>query len=625
MNWFRRTKQESPSSVVSASAKSSVLSLAPSRRPDRVSGDHTSLHNFPVKDIEDHLNNAEEHPADQLSETSTEVDSKPPLSIQPGNSYSNYADVPRFQRVLTGGDRPLYSLQASDVKNLVVIELPGRKCLIIASPEVRNNHVLLESVRGAFIAANYSGLQVYTAPTSVIAEVYAAAVTNELGSSSGRSTNVYMGAVHQWLEYAVKNRATDIHIETRGTVGKVRLRVDGEVEEMRTDDRGTYPSTFVEKCMGALFNNEQQRKSGSGSLFEASSNLYCMVPYAEIPGHTLKLRYQSLKGSEGPKTVLRLLPVNENAKTLTFEELGYETTQNDLWRMAMNTPSGAVLIAGVTGSGKSTTQKSFLELNPNAPTSAIYTVEDPVEYPIRFTHQIAIQRDLSDPSGSARIYSETISALVRADPDIVMLGEIRDRYSASAAQQMTETGHMALGTVHAHLLSGIVPRLVNPEIGMNREVLTGPNMLTLLVYQALVPRLCQHCAHPTDEAEEIFPDVADVVEQVRLLNLDPSTFRWKRPGGCSHCGHRGSVGQTVVAEMLMPDEEWLRPIRESRDADAVEVYRSQSDKDLTSSDMAGKTVFEHTLLKAIRGHVDARQCSRFDNFARFVKRYKKLK
>jgi len=539
-------------------------------------------------------------------------------------SYSTYADVPRFQRVLTTGEQALYTLSAADSKHLVVIEHPGRKATLIVSPEGRENKVLLESVRGALIAEKFSGLALVVAPVAVIAEVYAASVASDARSSANRGGNVYMAAVHQWLEYAVKNRATDIHIETRGSVGKVRFRVDGEVEEMRTTEKGTYAANFVEKCMGALFNNEQQRKSGSGSLFEASSNLYCMVPYSEIPGHTLKLRYQSLKGSEGPKTVLRLLPVNENARSLSYEELGYEDTQNEQWRMAMNTPSGAVLIAGVTGSGKSTTQKSFIELNPNAPFSAIYTVEDPVEYPIRHAHQIPIQRDLSNPTESARMYSETISALVRADPDIVMLGEIRDRYSASAAQQMTETGHMALGTVHAHLLSGIVPRLVNPEIGMNREVLTAPNMLTLLVYQALVAKLCPHCAHHTEEAEDLFPDVAEIAMHIRSLGLDTQTFRWKRLGGCSHCGGRGTVGQTVVAEMLMPDEDWLRPIRESRDADAVEIYRSRSDRDLTSSNMDGKTVFEHTLLKAYRGDVDARQCSRFDNFNRFVNRYKRM-
>lgn len=611
MAWFRRTAQESHAPL----APSIRAPMAPVR-PDALEG----LPSGDAGDCSTVTASNEDRRSPEMGNIETSSD-----EVRDGfRKFSNYADVPRFQRLLTTGERALYTLSPADAKHLVVLELPGRKATIVLSPDGRKNKVLVESVRGALIAARFVEISMAVAPTQVIAEVYAAGVATDSSGGSSRGGNVYMATVHQWIEYAVKNRASDIHIETRGSVGKVRFRIDGEVEEMRTQDKGTYAANFVEKCMGSLFNNEQQRKSGSGSLFEPSSNLYCMVPFSEIPGHTLKLRYQSLKGNDGPKVVLRLLPVNETARSLTFEELGYEITQQDLWRMAMNTPSGAVLISGVTGSGKSTTQKSFVELNPNAPSLAIYTVEDPVEYPIRYTHQIPIQRDLSNPTESARMYAETISALVRADPDIVMLGEIRDRYSASAAQQMTETGHMALGTVHAHLLSGIVPRLVNPEIGMNREVLTAPNMLTLLVYQALVPRLCHHCSHTTEEAEELFPDVEEIVAHIRRLDLDPSSFRWKRLAGCDRCGERGTVGQTVVAEMMMPDEDWLRPIRESRDADAVEVYRGWSDRDLTSSNMEGKTVFEHTLLKAYRGHVDARQCSRFDNFNRFVNRYKRM-
>lgn len=536
---------------------------------------------------------------------------------------ATYADVPKFIRVLTDGEGATFKLASKDARAVVAVEIAGRKALIITAVEHPPASTLIESVRGVFIAAKYSVLPLHSAPEKVIAEIYSSSHGTDAAASS-RAANSYMSMVHRWIEYAVDNRATDIHVETRGSVGAVRFRIDGELEEMRTDGRGTYASSFVEKCMGSLFNNEQQRKSGSDALFDASKNLYCMVPYAEIPGHTLKLRYQSLKGNEGPKTILRLLPVNESARTLSFEELGYAKSHIDLWRMAMGTPSGAVLIAGVTGSGKSTTQKSFIELNPAAPASAIYTVEDPVEYPIRHAHQIPIQRDVSNPAESARLYSEVISGLVRADPDIVMLGEVRDKHSASAMQQLVETGHMGLGTVHAHLLSGIVPRLVNPEIGMNREILTGPNMLTLLVYQALVAKLCPECALGTQEAVGVLPDVAEVVAHVEQLNVPTERMRWKRIGGCGHCKGRGTVGQTVVAEMVMPDEQWLRPIRECRDVDAVEAYRRMSDGDLTSANMDGKTVFEHALFKALEGNVDARQCSRFDNFGRFVARYRRL-
>lgn len=548
------------------------------------------------------------------------------LSAQPVNPtqsshYATFADVPRFQRVFGDEHCSIFKLQDVDRKHLAVLEQPGRRVQFVLAAEPNAAKALVESVRGAFKSANYEVLPFATAPASVIGEIYLASSGGE--SSGGKTANNYMQVVRQWIEYAVDNRATDIHLETKGSSGIVRMRIDGELEPIRNDSNGVYPAAFIEKCMASLFNNEQARKSGSDALFDAASNLYCMVPYTEIPGHSLRLRYQSLKGNEGPKTILRLLPVNESAPTLTFAQLGYAPSHIELWNAAMNTPSGAVLISGVTGSGKSTTQKSMIELNPAAPSMAIFTVEDPVEYPIRHAHQIPIQRDLSNPAESARLYAETIAGLMRADPDIVMLGEIRDRFSATAMQQLVETGHMGLGTVHAHLLSGIVPRLVNPEIGMHREVLTAPNMLTLIVYQALVPVLCPHCALTNSEVMKAgTDDILAVVRHVAALRVPIDRMRWKRVGGCDRCRGRGTIGQTVVAEMLMPDEDWLRPIRESRDVDAVEAYRGYSNGELASPDMSGKTVFEHTMYKALQGTVDARQCSRFDNFGRFIARFK---
>jgi general secretion pathway protein E len=532
--------------------------------------------------------------------------------------FATFSEVPKFLSVMSA-TASVVKLTAEEKRTVAVIELAGRKALLIKSLDDVPTANLIQSIRGSLLSSKYivtSG----SAPRSVIAEIYSGSTADAASGRRGPS-NVYMQTVHQWLEYAVENRATDIHLECLGSSGFVRVRIDGEVEPIRNEANGVYAGTFLQNCMATLYNNEQQKKSGSGSLFEADKNLYCMVPYGEIPGTTLKLRYQSITGNEGPKTILRLLHVNENAKTLTFSELGYAPSHIELWNQAMATPSGAVLIAGVTGSGKSTTQKSFIELNPAAPYMAIYTAEDPVEYPIRYTHQVPLQRDLANPAESARKYAEVIGALMRADLDICMVGEVRDRHSATAMQQLVETGHMGLGTVHAHLLSGIVPRLCNPEIGMSREVLTGPNMLTLLVYQALVPKLCPACCLSTDDALRAHEDVPGVVDVLDSLGLPVGGFKWKHPPGCSKCKHRGTVGLTVVAEMMMPSEEWLKPTREGRDPDAVEAYRSFSDGVLLSPDMTGKTVFEHTLYKAAMGQVDARQCQRFDNFKRFARRY----
>jgi type II secretory ATPase GspE/PulE/Tfp pilus assembly ATPase PilB-like protein len=541
----------------------------------------------------------------------------------------SFSDVPKFDALLSAGPDAIYPVEPKDRNKYVALSAHGRRAIVLINERMAKTHTEVTAMVGSLTSARYD-TSVHLASTEVLAEVYAgfltgSSTTDDADPKSMRKTaNTYMQEAGRWIAYGVEQGATDIHLEIKGSKGYVRVRVDGELEALRLESNGVYPSQFIEKVMGSLYNNEQQRKSGSNSSFEAESSLYCMVPYAEIPGHGLKLRYQSMPGNEGPKVVLRLLNVDESAKTLTYKELGYETSQERMWRSATRTPSGAVLIAGVTGSGKSTTQKSFIELNPAAKEMAIFTIEDPVEYPIAAAHQIPLQRDLSNPDESAKAYATTVSSLMRMDPDIVMLGEVRDLYSARALQQLAETGHMALATVHAHLISGITSRLTNEEIGMSRDVLAAPNMLTLLVYQALVPKLCPHCALESHEAAGHDEDIDSMISVIKRLGLDPRTFRWKRPGGCQYCNHRGTKGQTVVAEMLMPDEDWLRHLREGRDDLALNVYRSHSDMNLLSNNMVGKTVFEHALLKAANGLTDARQCSRFDNPDRFANRYLRL-
>lgn len=534
-------------------------------------------------------------------------------------TIKTYADVPKFVGLLSAGDRPLIVLDKGERDQVVVLELDGRQAVILHSDAPQT---LLDSIKGRLLANNYS-VDLRSAASAVILEIYAAGGRSDAVPAAARKSP-YMEAAAEWIRYALLHRATDIHLETDGSSGTVRFRVDGEIEAMRTPNGGRYPAKFITACISSLFNNDQVSKSGNDSLYDPEKNLYCMVPYKEIPGHPLKLRFQSLKGNDGPKAVLRLLHVGEEVRTLTFEELGYAPSQIDLWRQAMDTPSGMIAIAGVTGSGKSTTMKSYVELNPHTPWSNVLTIEDPVEYPIRGAHQVPIQRDLANPEESAKRYGEVIAAFMRSDPDIVMVGEIRDRFSANAVQQLAETGHAALGTVHAHLMSGIVPRLVNPEIGMSRDVLAGPNMVTLFAYQALVPLLCPHCRLTSSQVVRDH-QVSMILESVARLGLDPQLLRWKRHDGCAECQGRGTLGLTVAAEMMAPDEDWLRQIRAGRDNEAAEVYRSRSDRNFLSPDMTGKTVFEHTLFKALNGLVDARKCSAFDTWQRYMHRFDALR
>ena len=138
-----------------------------------------------------------------------------------------------------------------------------------------------------------------------------------------------------------------------------------------------------------------------------------------------------------------------------------------------------------------------------------------------------------------------------------------------------------------------------------------------MIYQALVPRLCSACAEPTEVAVKKDPEIDELEQLLRhKFNIPTEGLRWERVGGCSACSWRGTLGKTIVAEMLQPDRHWLSAVRDNDDHAALLHYRSFSDGDFLSADMTGKTVFEHALWKALQGLIDVRRCEEFESFRR---------
>ncbi len=302
----------------------------------------------------------------------------------------------------------------------------------------------------------------------------------------------------------------------------------------------------------------------------------------------------------------------------TLADAGYAASHLKVLRQAARSGKGLVLIGGVTGSGKSTTLKLFIEGLPGIEHLAVYTIEDPVEQDIRGAHQIEVLRNLADEADTRLRYAQAMKAILRGDPDACSVGEIRDDLTAGFSMSLSLTGHLAMATVHAHLLENMVPRLTDKEIGLDRQSLCGHKVIQLLLYQSLVPLLCTKCALPADVASGRDPEVADLLPLLRKkFGVSTDALRFKRERGCQHCLGLGTRGRTLVAEMLQPDRAWLRHVRAGDDDAAMRYYRSHSDRDLHSADMTGKTIFEHTLWKALQGWVDPRACHEFDSFEQF--------
>ncbi len=542
------------------------------------------------------------------------VQSVPPQVDKPSPMLERYGELPEYLAILTHGVDALYPLSLELQKRLMALDTGGRRAVILrammSTADLSTLQPHLKALHGTLRARGYHVTDVLVAHPNVLGDVIRNAGRVTRLSSRGEPLRLF----ERWIEIGVNAGATDIHIDINGNLAQVRARVDGSLEPLTDGNAGLYTRKDAIDAIAAGYNST--RKGNNNSQFDEDKFVDCMldINLSNVSG---QIRYQSQKGRLGPKVVLRILRCGEDNR-ITFERAGYAKTHLKLLREAARAGKGLVLIAGETGLGKSTSLKCFIETLPHLTRKAIYTVEDPIEYEIKGAHQIEVKRVIDDDAETHRRYAEVMRSILRSDPDGVMMGEMRDKLTSMFSLQIAETGHLAMGTLHAHLISNIIPRLTNDQIGLSRQALTGPNILNLLVYQALVPKLCPACADTTPVAIGADPEIKEIDELLRRkFKLPTERLRWEHPGGCRACNGRGTSGKTIVAEMFQPDRIWLTAVRNNADYDALLHYRSLSDGDFLSDDMSGKTVFEHALWKALQGLIDVRRCEEFEAFTRF--------
>lgn len=273
------------------------------------------------------------------------------------------------------------------------------------------------------------------------------------------------------LEYAVKSRASDIHIEPRENLVQVRFRIDGVLREMMTLPKPILPAVVSRiKILSNLKIDEHRIPQDGRFKFAVGSR-------------TVALRVSTLPVMEGEKVVMRIL--DESARALTLEELGFGGGALDRINRGIRKPHGMVLVTGPTGSGKSTTLYSVLSLL-NTPGVNISTVEDPVEYKVAGVNQTQVNVK------TGMTFASGLRALLRQDPNIIMVGEIRDTETADLAVQAALTGHVVLSTLHTNNAATTLPRLL--EMGIEPFLIAST--VNTVIGQRLVRRLCQNCLVP---------------------------------------------------------------------------------------------------------------------------------
>ena len=371
--------------------------------------------------------------------------------------------------------------------------------------------------------------------------------------------------INAMLSEAIKEGASDIHIETFEKSLLIRFRIDGVLREVLKPNR-KLSSLLVSriKVMAQLDIAEKRiPQDGRISLL--------------IAGRAVDVRVSTMPSNHGERVVLRLLDKN-NAR-LNLMQLGMTQENRNIFQQLIHKPHGIILVTGPTGSGKSTTLYAGLS-EINSKDRNILTVEDPIEYAIDGIGQTQVNQRVD------MTFARGLRAILRQDPDVVMVGEIRDVETAQIAVQASLTGHLVLSTLHTNTAAGAITRL--EDMGVEPFLLSSS--LLAVLSQRLVRTLCSSCRQPhTPDAEER-----------QILGLSESSEHIiYRAGSCEGCNHTGYRGRTGIHELLQVDDHVRELVHNGHGEQAIEKYIRQSTPSIRQDGLQkvleGKTTLEEVL------------------------------
>ncbi|MFV5591426.1 type II secretion system ATPase GspE [Acinetobacter variabilis] len=372
--------------------------------------------------------------------------------------------------------------------------------------------------------------------------------------------------INALLSEAIRVGASDIHVESFEKRLSVRLRVDGQLREIVQPRRELAPLLVSRIKVMAKLDIAEKRIPQDGRIS------------LRLAGREVDVRVSTLPSSYGERVVMRLL--DKQAGRLNMTHLGLMNNDYDRLKTLVHRPHGIILVTGPTGSGKTTTLYAALsDLNDGS--KNILTAEDPVEYQLEGIGQTQVNTKVD------MTFARALKAMLRQDPDVVMVGEIRDLETAEIAVQASLTGHLVLSTLHTNTAIGAVTRL--KDMGIEPFLLSSS--LIGVVAQRLVRTLCPHCATWKD---------ADAFEKNLFEHIEhPQDLRLPQPHGCERCGNTGFSGRTAIYEIVPVDEHMRRLIHGNAAEYELETYARQQSGSIRDDGLrkvlAGKTTIEEVL------------------------------
>ena len=341
-------------------------------------------------------------------------------------------------------------------------------------------------------------------------------LTNTGGSGKDDDSSAILQLIEMIVKQSIISRGSDIHIEPSENNCVVRTRIDGMLTEIFIFDKDIYPPLVSRLKLLSNMDIAERRKPQDGRFS------------MKISGREYDFRISTLPIINGESTVMRIL--DKSKVIISLEKLGMHPESFKKFNNAMHAPYGVILVTGPTGSGKSTTLYAALNDVKSVDTKII-TVEDPVEYQVNLIQQVHVNEK------AGLTFAAALRSILRQDPDIIMIGEIRDQETLRIAIQAALTGHLVFSTLHTNDAISAIPRIV--DMGIESYLISGA--LIAVEAQRLVRKLCPKCKQPTNLPKSMLDTLAQYL---------PEKYTFYKPVGCDECAGTGYAGREMISEIL---------------------------------------------------------------------------
>lgn len=508
-------------------------------------------------------------------------------------------DLPKCSWTVMSASGGGVKISDANRANIVVLELDksGAECCIIVKRDSYGDTVYLDVKHQLTILKCKISFTSF-ADSGFINKIYEGSKKNDSNNDEEGTRALFDIIDNDLFAKALEKGASDIHIEIRETDTQILMRIDGVMTKV-----GVWSTKKAKQVANQLFVMADDKTKSISSSEDVGQS---MSIKRVIKATTLKLRLQSESAyPEGKDIVMRVIPEGAKAKVRSMEELGYSPGHQLMLIAMLSRPKGAIIIAGTTGSGKSTSLQTLMyDIRKSDTGLKMYSIEDPPELIMPGITQIPVR------TGAKDAYGNTMRNAMRMDPDVLMVGELRDEESAELFTRMVQSGHKALTTLHASSGFGIFGRLL--RMNVDEGVLSDNDYISGLIYQTLVPVLCKHCkqeyipeewddfnasdAEGDDKKILGFPGIHNRIQDIRKQG-DSIFVRGK---GCSKC-NQGIAGRTVCAEIILPTP-WMRELVRKGDVNGAfqrwkSLKRPGRETERTLAAMTGMTALDHAIYK----------------------------